>query len=74
MDRVVTTYRLPLNHGALSYPKVPVYPSTTLMYKETTQIPLRLLLYGSTSVELGQAEGMTNRHLNLDLILTIYIA
>jgi hypothetical protein len=37
--QVVTTYCLPLNHGAPSYSKVPVYPSTTPIYKETTHIP-----------------------------------
>jgi hypothetical protein len=29
MDKAVTTYCLPLNHGALSHPKVPIYPDTT---------------------------------------------
>jgi hypothetical protein len=38
-DRAVTTCRLLLNHGAPSHPKVPVYPSTMLVYKETTHIP-----------------------------------
>jgi hypothetical protein len=35
----VTTCCLPLNHRAPSHPKVPVYPSTMLVYKETTHIP-----------------------------------
>ena len=39
MNRAITTYRLPLNHGIPSYPKVPVYLSTTPVYKETTYIP-----------------------------------
>jgi hypothetical protein len=39
MDMAVTTYRLPLNHGASSHSKVPVYPSTMPVYKETTHIP-----------------------------------
>ena len=54
MDRAVTTYRLPLNRGAPSHSKVPVYPSTTPVYKETTRIPLGLRPYGSTSIGHGQ--------------------
>jgi len=46
----------PSNHGAPSYPKVPVHPSTTPMYKETTHIPLGLRPYGSTSIEHGQTQ------------------
>ena len=61
-DRAVTTYRLPLNRGIPSYPKVLVYPSTMPMYKETTHIPLGLRPYGSTSKNMGKPEGMTNHH------------
>jgi hypothetical protein len=50
--------------GALSYPKVPVYPSTTPVYKETTHIPPRLRPYGSTSKNMGKLKGMMNHHLN----------
>jgi hypothetical protein len=71
MDRAVTTCRLPLNRGAPSYPKIPVYLSTMLMYKETSNIPTGLRPYGSTSIGHGQTQGMTNRHLNLVLILII---
>jgi hypothetical protein len=72
MDRAVITCRLPLNRGVSSYPKVPVYPSTTPVYKETTHVPLGLWPYGSTSI----GHGHTRRHdgqLNLALILIIYI-
>jgi hypothetical protein len=44
--------------GAPSYPKAPIYPSTTPVYKETTHIPLGLQPYGSTSIGHGQ----TRRH------------
>jgi hypothetical protein len=64
MDRAVTTCRLPLNRGALSYSKVPMYPSTMPVYKETTHIPLGLQPYGLTSKNMGKPEGTTNRHLN----------
>ena len=56
MDMAVTTYCLPLNHGAPSYPKVSVHPSTTPMYKETTHIPLGLRPYRSTSIGHGQTQ------------------
>jgi hypothetical protein len=38
-DRAVTTYPYPSIGGTPSYPKVPVHPSTTLVYKKTTHIP-----------------------------------
>jgi hypothetical protein len=42
MGRAITTCRLALNREAPSYPKVSMHLSTTLMYKETTDIPLGL--------------------------------
>ena len=56
MDRAITTYRLPLNRGAPSYPKVPVY-------KEITHIHLGLRPYGSISKNMGKPEGTTNQRL-----------
>jgi hypothetical protein len=64
MDRAITTYRLPLNRGIPSYPKVPVHPSTTPVYKETTYIPPGLQLYGLTSKNIGNPEGTMNCHPN----------
>jgi hypothetical protein len=46
--------RLALNLEAPSHLKVPIYLSTTPMYKETTRIPLGLWPYGSTSIWHGQ--------------------
>jgi hypothetical protein len=63
-NRAITTCRLPLNCGAPSYSKVPVPLSTTLVYKETTHIPLGLQPYGLTSKNMGKPEGTMNRHLN----------
>ena len=54
MDRAITTCCLPLNHGAPSYLKVPMHPSTLPMYKETTHIPPGLRPYQSTSIGHGQ--------------------
>ena len=56
MDRDITTCHLPLNYGAPSYLKVPVYPSTTPVYKETTHITLGLRPNGSTSIGHGQTQ------------------
>jgi hypothetical protein len=57
MDRAaVTTYRLPLNHGAPSPSKVFVHPGTTPVYKETTHIPSGLQPYESTSIGHGQTQ------------------
>jgi hypothetical protein len=63
-DRAITTCRLPLNRGALSYPKVPVHPSTTPVYKETTHILPGLQPYRLTSKNMGKPKETTNRHLN----------
>jgi hypothetical protein len=38
-DRAIITCHLTLNHGVPSYPKVPMHPSTTPVYKETTYTP-----------------------------------
>jgi len=72
-DRAVTTCHLPLNRGVPSYPKVPVHPDNMLVYKETTHIPPGLRPYGSTSKDMGNPEGTTNRHLNLALLLIIQV-
>jgi hypothetical protein len=54
MDRAITTYRLPLNYGALSPSKVFMHPGTMPVYKETTHIASRLRPYGLTSIGHGQ--------------------
>ena len=67
----VTTSCLPLNRGASSYPKVPVYPSTMPMYKETTHIPRVLNPMDWQVKDMGKPKGTTNHHLNLTLLLLI---
>jgi hypothetical protein len=59
-DRAVTTCHLLLNHGALSYPKVPMHLSTMPVYKETTHTPRDY----KTSKNMGNPVGTTNHHLN----------
>jgi len=45
----------PSNHGAPSYPKVPMHPSTMPMNKETTHIPGTLTLWIDKQ-EYGQTQ------------------
>jgi hypothetical protein len=70
-DRVVTSCRLLLNRGAPSHPKVPIYPSTMLVYKETTHIPRDSDPLDRQAEDMGKPEGTMNHHLNLVLILII---
>jgi hypothetical protein len=75
-DRVVTTYRLPLNRGAPSYPQVSMYPSTTPVYKETTYTAIPPQVPDPTDRQvkgIGKPEGTTNHHFNLALNLLIQI-
>ena len=58
MDKAVTTCRLPLNRGISSYLKVPVHPTTTHVYKETTYIPP-----GTPTLRIDKQEyGQTQRN------------
>jgi hypothetical protein len=69
MDRDIITFRLPLNRGIPSYPYVPMYPSTTPVYKETTYTPSVPDPIDRQIKDIGKPEGTTNRHPNLTLLL-----
>ena len=73
-DRAVTTCSLPPQpwKGTMHSPVAP-YPSTTLAYTETTQIPQVPDPTDRWVKDLGTPDGTMNRHLNLALIPIIYV-
>jgi hypothetical protein len=73
MARAITTFRLPLNRGAPSYSNVPMHPSTTPMYKETTYIPPGLQPYGLTSKNMGNPKEWRTATSTLVLLLRIQV-
>jgi len=69
MDRSITTCRLPPQPWRRTmHSPVSPYPSTSLVYTETTQIPWDSDAMDQQVKDLGTPEGMMNRHLNLALI------